>query len=112
MLKTVLITGGTRGVGAALVEQYLMRGFNVIATGSSQSTVDKAQNKIPEVDWLVCNLSSESSIDQLCRHLMNQPLNFVIHNAGVQQLRNYFEKQPTPISSQDETMINLTAPIL
>lgn len=112
MLKTVLITGGTRGVGAALVEQYLMRGFNVIATGSCQATVDKARNETPEADWLVCNLSSDLSIDLLCQHLVNKPLHFVIHNAGVQQLRNYFDKQPTQISSHDETMINLIAPII
>ncbi|WP_245688397.1 SDR family NAD(P)-dependent oxidoreductase [Vibrio sonorensis] len=111
-MKIVLITGGTRGVGAALVEQYLARGFKVISTGSSQTTVDKAIENFPLVDWYVCNLADESSIDRFCMQMVNQELDIVIHNAGVQQLRNFFDLEPKSISSVDETMINLTAPIL
>ncbi len=45
MPKRVLITEGTRGFGASLVDQYLAKGLKVIATGRSQATVDKSSRK-------------------------------------------------------------------
>jgi NAD(P)-dependent dehydrogenase (short-subunit alcohol dehydrogenase family) len=40
--KTVLLIGASRGLGFAMVEEYLKRGYQVIATGRAAST-DKLQ---------------------------------------------------------------------
>ncbi|EPZ7318837.1 hypothetical protein ACXR5E_001402 [Vibrio mimicus] len=47
MSKTVLITGGTRGVGKALVSKCLSLGYTVISTGSNDRTVDAAKLSSP-----------------------------------------------------------------
>ncbi len=60
----------------------------------------------------MCDQPSDESINKLCLHLAEQPLDIVIHNAGVQQLRNYFDAKSKAISIQDENMINLTASYL
>ncbi|MGH8158030.1 MAG: SDR family NAD(P)-dependent oxidoreductase [Rhodanobacter sp.] len=36
--KTVLLVGASRGLGFAMVEEYLKRGWRVIATGRDSST--------------------------------------------------------------------------
>ncbi|MCK7521451.1 MAG: SDR family NAD(P)-dependent oxidoreductase [Ignavibacteriales bacterium] len=35
-IKTVLVTGGTSGLGKELVKSFLNRGFQVVATGRQQ----------------------------------------------------------------------------
>ncbi len=40
--KTAVVTGGTRGIGLAIVRKYLENGANVALTGSRQETVEKA----------------------------------------------------------------------
>ena len=112
MNNTVLITGGTRGIGKALVALYLKHGYNVIATGSNEHNVQHSARLQPEVKWFICDLRCEHSINTFADALSEQPLNLVIHNAGVQQARNLFVSQTEAISIEDETMINFTAPIL
>ena len=40
--KVAIVTGGTRGIGLAVVKKYLENGASVALTGSLQETVDKA----------------------------------------------------------------------
>ena len=40
--KTAIVTGGTRGIGFAIVKKYLENGANVAIGGSRQETVDAA----------------------------------------------------------------------
>lgn len=44
--KTAIVTGGTRGIGFAVVQRFLEAGAKVALFGSRQETVDKALEKI------------------------------------------------------------------
>lgn len=44
--KTAMVTGGTRGIGFAVVKLYLNNGASVALCGSRQETVDKALDKL------------------------------------------------------------------
>ena len=46
--KTAIVTGGTRGIGFAIVKKYLENGANVAIAGSRQESVEKAIEKLPE----------------------------------------------------------------
>lgn len=46
--KTAIVTGGTRGIGFAIVKKYLENGANVALAGSRQETVEKALAQLPE----------------------------------------------------------------
>ena len=51
--KKAVVTGGTRGIGFAIVETFLKNGASVALFGSRQETVDKALAKLKEQRPLV-----------------------------------------------------------
>lgn len=44
--KTVLITGGTSGIGFATAQEFINQGASVIITGRTQATLDKAVERL------------------------------------------------------------------
>jgi NAD(P)-dependent dehydrogenase (short-subunit alcohol dehydrogenase family) len=47
--KTVIVTGGSQGIGAAIVQAFLERGYNVVATSRSISKAGYAPS--PTSRW-------------------------------------------------------------
>lgn len=46
--KTAVVTGGTRGIGLAIVKKYLENGANVAIAGSREETVEKALSQLQD----------------------------------------------------------------
>lgn len=44
--KVAVVTGGTRGIGFAIVKKYLENGAKVVLFGSRKETVDKALSSL------------------------------------------------------------------
>ena len=80
-LRTVLITGGTSGLGLELVRLYLNMGFKVVATGRHkfEDEVVKSRVELFNVDFSDLNQTAEG-IKKICE-IYNFDL--VINNAGV-----------------------------
>ncbi|MFZ0281445.1 MAG: SDR family NAD(P)-dependent oxidoreductase, partial [Bacteroidales bacterium] len=80
-LRTVLITGGTSGLGLELVKLYLDKGFEVVATGRNLSgkEADKPHLKLFATDFSDLKQTA-GAIRKIC-----DSFNFdiVINNAGV-----------------------------
>ena len=67
--KKAVVTGGTRGIGFAIVETFLKNGASVALFGSRQETVDKALAKLKaeNPDWdVICmapDLTDYAAVD-------------------------------------------------
>lgn len=109
--KNVLITGGTRGIGKALVEHYVSSGWSVISTGRSEETISVAKEAHPDAQWLACDMAVPSQRAMFSEKLADIPLDLIIHNAGIQQARDYFKPDEESYSVSEETEINFLAPI-
>ena len=55
-VKTVLITGGTDGIGRSLVLQYLKLGANVVTCGRTQQKIHALEAEAPIGKLCVLNL--------------------------------------------------------
>ena len=51
--KTAIVTGGTRGIGFAIVKKYLENGANVAIAGSRQESAEKALAQLSEYEGRV-----------------------------------------------------------
>lgn len=59
--KVAIVTGGTRGIGLAIVREYLKNGATVVLCGSRAETAQKAaaQLKAENADWQVEGISPD-----------------------------------------------------
>jgi NAD(P)-dependent dehydrogenase (short-subunit alcohol dehydrogenase family) len=84
--KTILIVGASRGLGFALVEEYLKRGYHVIATGRAAST-DKLQHladtSAGALEVETVDITIPAQIAALRARLANRYLDVLFVNAGV-----------------------------
>ena len=93
MDKSVLITGATSGIGFESARQIAAMGADVIGVGSSQTSCDKASNRMAsygcKVDYIACDLSDQESVRAMAANIKSRfnRLNVLINNAGVIYLK-------------------------
>ena len=86
--KRVLVTGGTRGIGLAIVEAFLEAGARVAVNGSSEESVNRAVAKFPSSDRVVPAAGSMATVDG-CRRAVEAAqsglggLEVLVNNAGI-----------------------------
>ncbi|RYC66399.1 SDR family oxidoreductase [Spirosoma sordidisoli] len=83
--STILITGGTSGIGLALVKQLTQQGATLIVTGRSLDALQKTREQFPAVHVLQSDVSKPTDIEQLYKAVTQQfpALNMIINNAGL-----------------------------
>jgi NAD(P)-dependent dehydrogenase (short-subunit alcohol dehydrogenase family) len=84
--KTVLLIGASRGLGFAMVEEYLKRGWRVMATGRNGSTerllqLAKASQGALEVETVDITIADQ--LAALRNRLEDRRLDMLFVNAGV-----------------------------
>ena len=83
-----LVTGGSRGIGKAIVHTFLMEGFTVIFTGTSKETVEAAMHDFAEYKekaiGQVCDVTETAQVNTLAKEVKaHGRLNVLVNNAGV-----------------------------
>lgn len=90
-MKTVVITGSTRGLGFGLAQRFLERGCNVVINGTRQERVDEALGRLSafagRVHGVSGDVSSASDVERLYREAEERFLavDIWINNAGIGQ---------------------------
>jgi NAD(P)-dependent dehydrogenase (short-subunit alcohol dehydrogenase family) len=97
-LKTVVITGSTRGIGFGLAENFLRLGHQVIISGRAQESVDTAVEKLSEsfpaerVTGTACDMRDYDRVQNLwdvAREHFGR-VDIWINNAGIGQAQTDF----------------------
>lgn len=89
--KVAIVTGGTRGIGYAIVKKYLEHGANVILCGSRPETAKAAVDKLKaeNSDWNVAGISPDLSDFDSVKTAFDKiaseygRIDILINNAGV-----------------------------
>ncbi|MET0467074.1 MAG: SDR family NAD(P)-dependent oxidoreductase [Chitinophagaceae bacterium] len=111
--STILITGGSSGIGLELVNQLTAIGATVIITGRNPEMLKEAKEKFPSIHTFRSDVSSPDDIEDLYNSVTRQfpGLNILINNAGVMRL---IDLQDASIDLEDITReigINLSGTI-
>lgn len=110
--RTVLITGGSSGIGLALAERFLKSGNRVIVTGRRAELLDATAKQLPGVITEVSDSGDAKARERLVATLTEKypELDVVINNAGIQRKVDFVTGEPWA-DTQSELAINLEGPI-
>lgn len=109
--NTILITGGSSGIGMALAERLSLRN-TVIICGRNEDALKKIQQRLPEIRIKVSDTGVPKDRENLSQWIVeNFPkLNVLINNAGIQRKFN-FQTTEVWTETMKEIDINLGGPI-
>ena len=110
--NTVLITGGSTGIGLAMAEQFLNAGSKVIICARKQEKLDEAKQKFPALATYLCDVLDKTQRESLAKKVIADfpDLNILVNNAGIQR-QNNFLKGADIISAEEEITTNFLAPV-
>ena len=88
--QTILITGGTSGIGRELAVQLLSLGNTVIVTGRDTAKLDQLKAEYPAIHIYESDVSDPTAISSLFERVTSEfpRLNILINNAGIMRKLN------------------------
>jgi uncharacterized oxidoreductase len=111
--NTILITGGTSGIGLELARQLLVMGNTVIVTGRDPGKIAEVKSGLPGIHVFQSDVSRLEDITSLYLAVTTQfpGLNMLINNAGIMRNLNLTAETISAEDCTREIDINLSGPV-
>ncbi len=110
MSKLIVVSGGTRGIGRAIVEIFAKNGFDVVASARKEKDLKELQHYIKEAYTVNCytyaaNLAKKEQAMGLVDFVqsLNRPVDVLVNNAGNFIPGNIHEEEDGVLESLIET---------
>lgn len=111
--NTILITGGSSGIGLALAKTFYQLGNKVIIAARNIEKLNDVKTQFPEIEIFQCDLTKQTAIDELIifieQHHPN--LNILFNNAAIQYNYDFLHEQNIINKVDYEVSANLTSTI-
>lgn len=109
---TVVVTGATAGIGAALVERLVEVGASPVAVGRSAEKLDRLRERRPDVPTLQCDLADRGSVERLADALQRDhpAASVLINNAAIQLNPRFTDEEFDIDGIEREIATNFAAP--
>lgn len=106
--NTVLVTGGSAGIGFEIAKILSEKGNKVIITGRNPERLNQAVAKLPNVTGIACDVTSDEDVDQLVKTLTTDfpELNIIVNNAGKAYLVDLTENSNVFQKAGEEMLTN------
>jgi uncharacterized oxidoreductase len=88
--RTILITGGTAGIGLAFALKFVELGNQVIVTGRRQALLDQVKKMHPKLHAIQSDAADPDQIGALAAHMRAEfpKLDVLMNNAGISLYKN------------------------
>ena len=111
--NTILITGGSQGIGLAMAEYLAESGNNIIICARSEDKLAEVKKSHPDFITYTCDVSDPDSRTKLADSIKKEhpELNFLINNAGIQRCIDLTKGVEELSKGDAEIETNLKGPI-
>jgi uncharacterized oxidoreductase len=106
--RTVLITGGTSGIGRGIAEVFYQRKNKVIVCGRDTKKLKRTEKEFPGIITLQCDVGDVRQRENLAKEVLRlfPELDILINNAGIQRYIDLKKGYDELKSGRDEIAIN------
>jgi uncharacterized oxidoreductase len=111
--NTVLITGGSSGIGFQLGKVLIQKGNTVIICGKSNEKLIAAKKSEPKLITYQCDLSNNKECTDFTKWLVQKhpKLNILVNNAAIVNKIDFLRDEKALELAENEYQTNLLAPI-
>lgn len=111
-MKTVIVTGSTRGIGFGLAHEFLKRGCKVVVSGRSQAAVNKAVRELADkhhedkIFGVPCDVTDYEQVQNLWNKSAERfgKIDVWINNAGISNAYiPFWEVKPETVKNVTDT---------
>ena len=109
--RTVLVTGGTSGIGLGIAEAFQRSNNKVIVCGRDGEKLSMVREKFPDITALPCDVGDTQQRKKLATEVLRHfpDLDILVNNAGIQRYVNLKKGYAELKSGEDEITINFVA---
>jgi NAD(P)-dependent dehydrogenase (short-subunit alcohol dehydrogenase family) len=115
-MKTVLITGGSKGIGKCLALSFRKEMYNVIITYNNSSESARELETIGIIIYKMDISNFDECSNVLCNILKSHTINILINNAGILSNSLFHKMQPNEwckvITTNLESLFYITKPVI
>ena len=95
-MKTVLVTGAAKGIGAAIVEEFAREGYQVLlhyntSKQKAQNLKEKLTNNGQNVEIYKADLTKKAEVEQMVDTILSKygKIDVLVNNAGISQIKPF-----------------------
>jgi uncharacterized oxidoreductase len=109
--RTVLVTGGTGGIGLGIAEAFHRFKSRVIVCGRDQKKLSAVTERFPDITALPCDVGRAQDRKRLAAEVLRRfpDLDILVNNAGIQRYVDLEKGYDELKSGEDEITINFVA---
>ena len=109
--RTVLVTGGTGGIGLGIAEAFHRSKSRVIVCGRDKEKLATVRERFPDITVLPCDVGKAQDRKRLAAEVLRRfpDLDILVNNAGIQRYVDLKKGYDELKSGEDEIAINFVA---
>ena len=112
--RTIVVTGGSSGIGRQFAIHFAAEGAKVIACGRNDMALRKLQTEHPTIETIQCDITARPNVLALVETIRDRygMLDVLVNNAGIMERVDLLEESVSDERIANEIAVNLTGPIL
>jgi uncharacterized oxidoreductase len=109
--RTVLVTGGTSGIGLGIAEAFRRSKNRVIVCGRNGKKLSMVKEKFPDITTIPCDVGDALQRKKLAAEVLRRfpDLDILVNNAGIQRYIDLKKGYDELKSGEDEITINFVS---